>query len=304
MEAYVIITREDGAAERFPIETDQVTIGKSGTAGIALPEFHELELEHLLIAPRKEGCWVSTSEGALTPTMHKGKPFVSGMLPWGSELQVGRLHMRLTDRRARSPINTEDGGRVRILLLATVVAASYAAYVFLLPKPTGLPSDEGIDPPPLFDESYPCPQDGEVRANAIDAEYRAFSHADRYAFDPSDGVTAVRLFSTAVSCWSDAGEGEKSQRADGFRQELADEVNTQYATSRLNLSRAIAAERWDLAVRETLRLRALTHHLDQELPYTTWLERVHRIVRSRLQAEEAEEGSSRSSDEEQSTLGS
>lgn len=287
MEAYVIITREDGSAERFPIEADQVTIGKSGTAGIALPEFHELELEHLLVAPRKEGCWVSTSEGALTPTLHKGKPFGSGMLPWGSELSIGRLHIRLTDRRARSPISNEEGGaRTRVLLLAAVAIASYAGYVFLLPKPVGLPSDAGIEPPALFAESYACPRNGDAGANALDAEYRAFSHADRYAFDPADGVRAVELFGEAKTCWSSAGQADRARRAGEFQAELVQEVDTQYATARLTLARAISGERWDLATEATERLQALTKHLDEEDPYVNWLSRVHRIVVSRMHADE------------------
>ena len=98
MDAFVEVVKEDGTQERFPIEGAQITVGKSGTAGVSIPAAAELELEHLLIAPRgKEGCWVSTSQGALTPTKYKGKAFNSGMVPWGAEFAIGSLRVRVTN---------------------------------------------------------------------------------------------------------------------------------------------------------------------------------------------------------------
>ena len=56
MDAFVEVVKPDGTQERFPVEGAQITLGKSGTAGISIPTANELELEHLLIAPRgKEG---------------------------------------------------------------------------------------------------------------------------------------------------------------------------------------------------------------------------------------------------------
>ena len=56
MEAYVEVIREDGSLERHRIEKDQITVGKSPTAGVPIPDGRDLEPEHLLIAPRGEGC--------------------------------------------------------------------------------------------------------------------------------------------------------------------------------------------------------------------------------------------------------
>ena len=98
MEAFIDVIQADGTSERFPIEGDQITLGRAGDAGISLPTAAELELEHLLIAPRgRDGCWVSTTEGAATPTLLRGKPFSSGMVPWGSELTIGGLKFRVSD---------------------------------------------------------------------------------------------------------------------------------------------------------------------------------------------------------------
>ena len=56
MEAYVEVIREDGTLERTRIEGEQITVGRSPTAGVPLPDTHNLKPKHLLIAPRGEGC--------------------------------------------------------------------------------------------------------------------------------------------------------------------------------------------------------------------------------------------------------
>ena len=94
MEAYVEIIREDGTLERTRIEGDQITVGRSPTAGVPLPDARDLEPEHLLIAPRGEGCWVAVAQGAKVTAKVRGQPFQHGMVAWGSEIEIGGLRLQ------------------------------------------------------------------------------------------------------------------------------------------------------------------------------------------------------------------
>ncbi len=268
----------DGTQERFPIEGAQITLGKSGSAGVSIPAATELELEHLLIAPRgKEGCWVSASQGAMTQTKLKGKPFESGMVPWGAEFVIGRLRIRVTNKRAG------DGDKKisPVLLIALVGALGALAFVFLGKGADTLPSAEGIEPPELFvDIDYGCPA-GDAAGNAQDIEYRAHSRGDRYRYDLRDGVTAVQLYGRSATCYGQASNQGKQRSMEGQRDEMIETVNAEYAARRLRLHHALQTEDWEKASTQTRALDRLTDHIDGENTYRVWLDRTRRIVQAR-----------------------
>lgn len=280
MDAFVEVVQPDGTQERFPIEGAQATVGKSGTAAISIPTASELELEHLLIAPRgKEGCWVSTSQGALTPTMLKGKPFTSGMVPWGSEFAIGKLRIRVTNKRA----SVKKEGQVSpVILLAAVVVIALAAYVFLQGGTESLPSAEGIEPPELFTNlAGSCPEGGDPGTQAQQIEYRAHSRGDRYRYNLRDGVQAVQLYDQAAACYRSDGNTSQAEEMVRQRDEMKDTIESDYAARRLRLHHALQTEDWESASVETRSLAQLTSHLEGDDAYVTWLERTRRIVQAR-----------------------
>ncbi len=285
MNAYVEVVHEDGRKDRFPIEGAQVTLGKSGTAGISLPTSADLELEHLLIAPRgKEGCWVSTSQGARTPTKVKGKDFSSGMVPWGTELVIGSVRIKLTDRQ---PSASE--GPSKVVLLGAVAIIAVVALMLMPQGEDMMPSGEGIEPPDLFaDLPTQCQTDGEDAAERV--EYAAHSRGDRYSYEPEDGVQAVRLYAEAKACYEQAGQGDRARLMDDARENLQSEIEADFAAYRLRLHHAVSIEDWRAAEREAEAIASLTKRLDREHPYKAWLERVLRIVRANLHYEPAKRG--------------
>lgn len=282
MDAFVEVVNTDGTKERFPIEGSQVTLGKSGSAQISIPTARELELEHLLIAPRgKEGVWVSTSQGAMTPTLYKGKPFVNGMVPWGSEFVIGSLRIRVTNKRG----STGETKVSPVLLVALVVGLAIAALTFLGNDDSALPSSEGLEPPELFTTEASCPATGNPAASASSAEYRAHSRGDRMRYDPRDGVQAAMLYDEAAACYRQAGEAEKAAEMERERDEMKETVNAEYAARRLRLHHALQTEDWEQAVIETRALLRLTAFIDPENDFVVWLERTRRIVQARWDKE-------------------
>lgn len=287
MDAFVEVVNPDGTQDRFPIEGSQVTLGKSGSAQISVPAARELELEHLLLAPRgKEGCWVSTSQGALTPTMLKGKPFTSGIVPWGSEFSIGRLRIRVTNKRASKDEKGE--GVSPVLLIALVVAVGGGAWVmFGKQQAEGIPSGDGIEPPELFAaEGIACPEGSrDASERAVQTEFRAHARGDRLNYDLRDGVRSVMLYKQAAQCYRDAGNNDKATEMDALGADLQETVQAEYAARRLRLHHALQTEDWERAFVETRALSRLVDHLDDENEYVVWLDRTRRIVQGRWDKE-------------------
>lgn len=278
MDAYVEVVHEDGRKDRFPIEGAQVTLGKSGTAGISLPTSGELELEHLLIAPRgREGCWVSTSQGARTPTKLKGKPFESGMVPWGAELTIGTIRIKLTNKK---PSKGGGEGPSKVVLLGGVAIVAVVLLMFLKPGQDSVPSGEGIEPPDLFASLPTTCEDGDASEAAERLEYAAHSRGDRYSYDPQDGVQAVMLYAQAKACYEQAGDSERAEVMEESRVAMQEKVDADFAAIRLRLHHALSVEDWEAAEREAEAIDALTNELAEDDPYVEWLDRVLRIVRA------------------------
>lgn len=288
MDAYVEVTKPDGTTERFPIEGAQVTLGKSGTAGISLPTAHDLELEHLLIAPRgKEGCWVSTSQGAVTPTKMKGKPFTNGMVPWNTDLVIGRFKVRITNKKPKAR-GAGGEGPSKVVLIGGGLAVALAAWTFLGADPAGVPSSAGIEPPSLFDGlDGTCPPDGATQEEAGKLEYRGHVRGDRYRYDPRDGIAAVGLYRQADACYRSLGEGQKATNVRTAGESMQREIDADYAARRLRLHHALEVDDWRTAVRESEELVGLTEHL-RDHPYVDWLKQTLRIVRAKDRQAQAE----------------
>ncbi len=292
MDAYVEVIDPSGQTERYPIEGGQVTLGKSGTAGISLPTRNELELEHLLIAPRgREGCWVSTSQGALTPTTYKGKSFASGMVKWNSELVIGRIRVRVTNKKPKAK---SSEGPSKVVIFGGVGIIAIAGWMLLRPGQEAVPSNEGITEPELFAAiAAECPPgDGDLNQRADAAEYRGHVTGDRYRYSPEDGVAAVRAYMGAVACLREASDSAGAEAVDEVREELQSAIEADYAGLKLHLHHSLAVDDWRSVVRDTERLAGLTAHIEND-PYNQWLQQTLRIARARYEKQREEEAERR-----------
>lgn len=284
MEAWVEITRPDGTMERHRIEGDQVTVGRSPTAGIPLVNADELEPEHLLVAPRPDGCWISVAEGA-SPALARGRAVTAEVVPWGTELRVGTVELRVTDR----PTATRRAAGTGVswpVLIAAFIGLPLAGWLLLSDPVTDVPLDAGAPPPELFGRTIECEETGRTALHGARQAAEAASHrSERYPFDAQDGVVAVELWKEAAACFDSAGRAADARRVQREADVLAQRIEEDYRTHRLRLERSLEQQRWADALRETRALSAITEHLSGDA-YVTWLtlleRRLQLIVDSQL----------------------
>lgn len=157
-----------------------------------------------------------------------------------------------------------------IFPLAAVMAIAVGLIVLLSEGPRTVAQRSGTDYPGLFKTPLRCPSSTGTLSRATKAEEHAHFYAERYPYDPRDGIVAVRKFREAQSCYRAAGLGDRARRAGERASELIAQINVDYASSRLVVERAIDSEHWALALSEIHRLLRLTEHV-REHPYVTHL---------------------------------
>jgi hypothetical protein len=161
-------------------------------------------------------------------------------------------------------------GIVALLTLLTLVVLASWLGARATPVARNHPFD---DYPALFVEGGTCPSRGDVLENGRRSEEFARLRTDRYAYDPRDGVRAVRRYQEAESCYRAAGDEFGAQRVRRAGAALTARVNTDYAAARLNLLNALERERWSVALSEIRRLLLLTDHIGRH-EYVEWLSKI------------------------------
>ncbi len=167
----------------------------------------------------------------------------------------------------KRPLSHPRMGLVAVLcVLALVVLASW-----LSPRSSPKAQNRPLhDYPELFVDSVACPHRGNILASGRKSEELARLRSDRYAYDPGDGVRAVRRYQEAESCYRGEGDELGERRVRLAMAALTARVNTDYAAARLNLLNALEQERWSAAFSEIRRLLLLTDHIRRD-EYVDWL---------------------------------
>lgn len=127
--------------------------------------------------------------------------------------------------------------------------------------------------PALFGITPTCPSPARSLEQARRLEELGLVRADRYPYDPRDGIHAVGLYQQAESCYRAAGALLDATRVHAATIELSGRVQTDYAAARLSLSKALKAERWSVALEEVRRLLLLTEHVAKH-DYVEWLKKI------------------------------
>jgi hypothetical protein len=271
MSVCVEIVRADGRVHRQVLADERTTVGSSDQASVFVADAPELEPLHILIVPRQKGVWLSAARNARTPVLLDGKPFESGELGLGTEVDVGSITVRL--------VAADDGSNKRARNIILLIVAAVIAVPLLNRDDAGAPPPSTEPAPPLFPaQPTDCPSEGDaaLRRGAQDAE-RARSKTLRYPFDPREGLSAVGLYRAALPClqgteWAEQVAREEKQ----VRQRIEDD----YQLLRLHLERALGEEDWKLASTASSQLLALL--ADRPGAYRDWLLDVTRFLELRL----------------------
>jgi hypothetical protein len=277
MDSWLVVSRADGSTVRHAIEGEQATVGKSPTAGIPLVNCEELMDEHMLVAPRPDGCWVSVRHGAFPAVTLKGRTIEGEIVPWGSELMVGQVSILVTDKLSADIKKGKGDKQVSSpVMVLMFVLIPLVGWLLLSDPQASLPTGPEGAPPELFDEVTECPDSGsQAHHRAKEAAEAASHRAERYPFEAQDGVRAVQLYATAELCYTAAGESGDAARIRREKEALSQRLEEDYRTHRLRLERGLELERWDEALIEAKNLNdLLAHRRDSE--YGQWMELLER----------------------------
>lgn len=285
MNSFIDLIRSDGSTERHKIDGAQATVGRSPAAGVSLPGIPGIEPEHLLVAPRADGCWVAVAQG-LPRARVAGAEFEQGILPWGTEFELGAARLRLV-----SEADEKKKGERKTSPLIFVAAAVIPLVVWMfldsesesMPHAPRAPEIDAVLPP-----VNACPATGAAAENlAIEQMEIADARAERYAFEAQDGVQSARQFGIANRCFAAANRTEDAAKAERKRTQIVRRIESDFRNSRLRLDRAMRFERWEEAQRATMRLQAITRHMDT--PYTQYLAILSRTLDAKIAAAAAPE---------------
>lgn len=291
MDRYVEIIHPNGAKERHSLARERVVLGRQPREGIPIPYAMELEYEHLLLVPRKDGCWLSIAEGARTPALVNGQRLDNGLVAWGSEVNLGPLWFKVVDApgaRASGGMPVPGAAPPNKMSLSTVLLSAallaFAGWLFLTPDDDGLPGMTSVAPPPLFAAPPTCPEKEPATAGsrAHEAAEAALAKSQRYPFAAQDGVGAVELYALAAACYTVAGSDGDADLVRQAGASLEERIQEDYRTHRLKLERAIQYKRTRQALIETQKLLDLVKHLNH--PYTTWLRNMERHLQLKTES--------------------
>ncbi len=276
MEAWLEIIREDGTLERQRLEGERITVGRSPAATIPIPDARQLDPEHLMVAPRGDGCWVAVAQNASVAAQVRGEPFQHGMLTWGTEIVIGGLRLKITDKL---PKEQKAGGEKPVsapVLIAFFVIIPLVGWMLLSDPEVGIDATPAALPPELFDEVTTCATTGGPARHRADRDAEAaIAKAERYPFAAQDGVQAVQLYRQAQACYTAVNATQEAQLMQREAEVMSRRIDEDYRTHKLRLERALGQGRLPDALLETRALIEIFRHR-QGHPYVAWLEQLAR----------------------------
>jgi len=114
-------------------------------------------------------------------------------------------------------------------------------------------------------------------ARGVESEQAAIAKAERYAFDPHDGVDAVQLYGLSSSCYATGGDQAGARRAGTAEAAWRSKLDAQYQSHRLRLRLALDRGQNAEAYTQARALRVLLRN--ETGPYVEWLAAIERTYK-------------------------
>lgn len=273
MAVIVEIGFPDGTKQTTVCAGSSIVVGTREGADVCITRAPELAAEHLLVMPRKDGCWLATARDASVQPLYQGKPFENGMVPFGAEMDLGSITvklMRATEGRRKS--------NAKLLLVALPIALVLG---LVARETTGLPRTNA-EPPHLFEETNPvCGEPARAGVRAKELMFAADSMEIRYAYDPLEGLRAIARYREAAQCATSAHDEALAAEAQLRHRQLEQRIDGDFRSLRIRLDRARVKE-------DASELFTAAHAMRSYLvlrpgPYRDWLAAVERHVSTRIE---------------------
>jgi hypothetical protein len=274
-----VITHPNGRREELAVDAERVLVGTGAHCEIRLPQ-GLAALEQLTIEPRAGGVFAEARALDPMPTLN-GTPFTQGRLLPDAVIGIGplSLQVQLLDIEHGASTRKEAAkGTSPFVYAAAVLGFPFFLYVILHKQPDAtlrMPTK----PPALWAATPPaCPQSASEPALAF-AEQQlsaAESKEERSPFYPEDGVSAVKSFLLASTCFrvADATDeaGDTEQAALALKKRVADDFHIH----QVRLERALSTRNYESARTEVRILRAFLG--GESSDYANWLSMLDRQI--------------------------
>ena len=278
MSIFLEIVRADGRTQRQALGGGRTTVGGSKEASIWVQDAPELEPLHMLVVPREQGVWFSSVRNARTPALLDGKPFESGQVALGSEIDVGSITFRVVAAKAN------NGALTRNVIIA-VTALAIGIPLLMSGRSSSMPRMNAPAPALFSDGPEDCTLEGDAAVKrGLKAAERARAKTLRYPFESREGLAAVELYQVAAGCLEGSDQAAAvAAEAARVRQRIEDD----YQLHRLHLERAVTESDWKAALDATRQL--LNMLVDRPGEYRDWLIRLGRYLEIQISAQEERE---------------
>lgn len=284
MRSHIRAELEDGRVVHHALRGERITVGSGRTADIQF-ENTELDAEHLLLVPTKDGCWVGVAQDAHLDVLRGNDVFHDGLVPWDGELTIG--DNVLTFRKGRPPSDGKDDDpsapstqKKLLPVIVAVVALLFVAMIFRGRKARSA-FDNAQEHSQLFDAPVQCTVDPSYAESRMALLMEtAKVHEIKYHFDYQEGIAAVRMFEEAADCARIVGRVPVAREGRQKAESLRGKMETLYSQLRLIL-RQSTEEHDDKSSLEAINsLRELLKHRDDK--YTQSLDEHQRVLLMKL----------------------
>lgn len=281
MSGFLYVKSPDGVEREYTLGADKVTVGRSPLAGVALVNAAVLEPEHLLLIAEESGCRVTTAQHAVTPCLHRAKPFTRGLLRWGDGVEIGDWRFSFERQRRREGMSAQERQRMILVVAVLVVVAVLIAALGI----RRTVSERETEVPALPDSlivQRSCPLRGDdARRQGLDLERRAGAKWQRAPYDPRDGIEAIELYFEAASCFRNAGVTSRAKELKGLSGKLHHKLMDDAKLLQVRLQRSLERSQLEDALRTAAKLKAIVDARGGFL--VTWLDALIRKLRLDLQ---------------------
>ena len=265
-------------AARYEILNVHVTMGTGAAATLRVPQATGFQPVHLELTFHTNAMLVKVADSVPTGIFFEGAEHRSITVPLGSEVFVGNARVTVVEDAKRK----ESVGTPILLTTAFILGlAGIGIYKF---QDIGGLSDAAQNSPLLTDDrALTCGalEPAVAEHQARERELAATAKKERYPFDPSDGVQALRLLRESQVCYQAAGKSDDAARKLADAENWSRQLNSEYSSLRLRLTLALEQERFADAIDDIRKLHAFLA-LSGDGPYQQWLTRTRKSLQLRL----------------------